>query len=314
MSRIVQSAPAGLAELNGVVAVAAHRSFRRAATELGVSASALSHSIASLEERLGVKLFHRTTRSVSLSDVGARFLERLQPALDQLGDALDSVNDFRDSPRGTLRLNAAAPAASRIFEPLVVPYLARYPDVKLEIVTDGRFVDIVAGGFDAGIRLAESVPQDMVSVPCGPPMRFVAVASPAYLRAHGTPRTPADLQRHACIRRRMPSGAPLRWSFEKSGQELELDVPGRLTLDADELIVMAALRGLGVAWLNAWSVEKLVGARRLVRLLEDWCPTFPGICLYYPPHRHRSAALGAFVEMARGLEFSARERASSAAR
>jgi DNA-binding transcriptional LysR family regulator len=304
MSQNAQSSRAAMSELHGVVAVATHRNFRRAALELGVSPSALSHAVASLEEQLGVKLFHRTTRSVSLTEVGERFLERVQPALQQLSDALDTVNDFREKPRGTLRINAAATAAARIFDALIVPFLQRYPEMKLEIVAEGRLVDIVAGGFDAGIRLAEAVPRDMVSVPCGPPMRFVVVASPAYLKGKPRPRSPADLLAHECIRRRMPSGAPLPWELEKNGQTLELDVQGALTLDSEELAVLGALRGLGITWCNAWAVERHVAEGRLVTLLDDWAQEFPGICLYYPPHRHQSAGLRAFVEMAREADLS----------
>jgi DNA-binding transcriptional LysR family regulator len=268
--------------------------------------------VASLEEQLGVKLFHRTTRSVSLTDVGASFLERVRPALQQLADAMDTVNEFRSTPRGTLRINTSSAAAARIFEPLVLPFLERYPEMSVDIVTDGRLIDIVAGGFDAGIRLAEAVPQDMVAVPCGPPIRFVVVAAPQYLEGRKRPRSPADLLSHSCVRRRLQSGALLHWDFEKNGRSLEIDVRGALTLDSEELVVMAALRGVGLAWLNSWSVEKLLAEGRLVTLLDDWCPTFPGICLYYPPHRHLSAGLRAFVDLIRELDLARREPPANA--
>ena len=299
MSHVAQSRSAAFSELNGVVAVAAHRSFRRAAAELGVSASALSHAVASLEQRLGVRLFHRTTRSVSLSGAGERFLERVGPALREIGDAIEKVNDFRDTPSGTLRINTAQAAARRIFEPVVLPFLQRYPDMRVDLVTEGRLVDIVASGFDGGIRLAEAVPRDMVAVPCSPPMRFVVVGAPSYLERRPPPRSPADLPAHECIRRRLPGGALIPWELEKGARSLAVDVHGALTLDADELMVAAALAGVGLAWINEWSVERHLADRRLVRILDDWSAPFPGLCLYYPPHRHMTAGLRAFVDLIR---------------
>lgn len=298
MNRIEQS---GLvfSELNGFAAVAAHRSFRRAATELAVSPSTLSHAVASLEERLGVKLFHRTTRSVSLSEAGERFLERIRPALDQLTDAMDTANDFRVTPRGTLRINAATLSVLRLLDPLVLPFLERYPEMRIDIVTDSRLVDIVAGGFDAGIRLAESVPRDMVSIPCGPAMRWVVVGSPGYFARRRRPRKPSDLHEHVCVRSRMPSGTPLPWWFEKKGRTVELNVAGPLTLDSSEVMVRAAAAGAGLAWIPEWLAEPYEKKKELVRVLEDWSPAFPGLCLYYPPHRHLSAGLRAFVTMIR---------------
>jgi DNA-binding transcriptional LysR family regulator len=306
MSRTAQSRPTAFTELNAVIAVAEHRSFRRAAAELGVSASALSHAVASLEHRLGVKLFHRTTRSVSLSEAGERFVERIRPAIREISEAMETVNAFRAKPAGTLRINTGLAAAERIFEPVVLPFLERYPDMRVDIVTEGRLVDIVASGFDAGIRQADTVPRDMVAVPCSPPIRFVVVGSPDYLARHGRPRSPADLAAHECIRRRMPSGIPMRWELEKNGEPVELDVRGALTLDATELMIKAALNGVGLAWVNEWNVETLLAEKRLVRVLDDWCPAWGGLCLYYPPHRHVSAGLRAFVELLRGKDLAGR--------
>lgn len=293
-----QSGPA-FSELRAFLAVATHRSFRRAAQQLGVAPSTLSHAVASLEERLGTKLFHRTTRSVSLSDAGERFLERIQPAMEQLAQAMDTVNDFRATPRGTLRINASATAMQRLMDPLVLPFLARYPDMRLEIVSDDRLVDIAAGGFDAGIRLAESVPDDMISVPCGPPMRFVVVASPAYLATHKRPRHPSDLLRHTCVRSRMPSGGPLPWWFEKAGRSLQVAVDGPLSLDNSALMVRAALGGRTLAWVPEWTAQPYLDSKQLVAVLTDWSQAFPGLCLYYPPHRHSSAGLRALVALLR---------------
>lgn len=300
MHRIEQS---GLvfSELTGFATVAAHRSFRKAASELNVAPSTLSHAVAALEERLGVKLFHRTTRSVTLSEAGERFLARIEPALDQLGEAMETVNDFRATPRGTLRINTGAQAAMRVIEPFVLPFLQRYPDMRVEIATDGKLVDIVSAGFDAGIRLAESVPQDMVAVPCSPPARFVVVGAPSYFANHPRPIRPSDLTGHTCIRSRMPSGARLPWWFEKKGRSVEIDIDGPLTLDASELMVRAALGGAGLAWVAEWTAEPHLLRKELVKVLEDWSPTFPGLCLYYPPHRHLSAGLRAFVALIKEL-------------
>lgn len=299
MSEIEQSRPRALSELHAVAAVAEHRSFRRAALALGVSASALSHAVAGLEHRLGVRLFHRTTRSVALSEAGARLVERVRPALREIADAIDTVRDLRGTPAGTLRINTAASAAAYLLDPVILPFLDRYPEMRLDIVTEGRLVDIVADGFDAGIRLAETVPRDMVAVPCSPPMRFIVVGAPAYFARHPRPRSPADLQAHVCVRRRMPSGVRLGWEFERGGEAITIDVDGPLTLDASELMVAAALRGAGLAWVNTWNVEPLLAEGRLVSVLDDWCPAFPGLCLYYPSQRHVAAGLRAFVELIR---------------
>jgi DNA-binding transcriptional LysR family regulator len=287
----------GLFELNAVAAISAHRSFRAAATELGISPSALSHAIAGLEKRLGVRLINRTTRSVALSQAGERFLARVSPALREIEGAMEDVNAFRDTPAGTLRINAKERAAHQILRPVVAKYLRRYPDMQVELTMEGRAIDIVAEGFDAGIRLAESVPQDMVAIPCGPDSRFIVVGAPAYFDRASVPRSPADLLAHECIRRRMPGGKLYRWEFEKRGEEIALDVPGRLTLDNDGLMVEAAAEGLGVAFVSDFWVTGHLAAGTLRAVLEDWTPPFPGLRLYYPPHRHMTAGLRAFVDL-----------------
>lgn len=248
---------------------------------------------------MGVRLFHRTTRSVSLSEAGERFLERIRPVLDQLAEAMETANDFRATPRGTLRINASANAMQMVMAPIVVPFLARHPDMRLEVVSDDRLVDIVAGGFDAGIRLAESVPAGMVSVPCGPPMRWIVVGTPAYFAKRKKPKHPTDLIHHTCIRSRLPSGAPLPWSFEKRGRSLEIAVEGPITLDTSALMVAAALGDVGLAWVPDWQAKAHLDRGALASVLEDWSPAFPGLCFYYPPHRHSSAGLRAFVAMVR---------------
>lgn len=291
----------GLSELNAVVAVAAHRSFRKAAAELDISPSALSHAIATLEQRMGLRLFNRTTRSVSLSEAGEKFLARVQPALHEITAAMEGVNDFRDTPSGTLRLNTSEGAARMILAPLVLEFLRRYPDMQVDLVSEGRLVDIVKDGFDAGFRLAEAVPLDMIAVPCSPPLRFAVVGSPAYFKGRKPPRTPHELDKHTCIRSRLPSGTLFRWEFEKNGKKLDIDVTGRLTLDNDNLRVDAALHGAGLTWTSEWSVAQHIAAGRLIRVLEDWTPPYPGLCLYYPGHRLVPAGLQAFIGVVREI-------------
>jgi DNA-binding transcriptional LysR family regulator len=290
---------AGLFELNAVAAISAHRSFRAAATELGISPSALSHAIAGLEKRLGVRLINRTTRSVSLSEAGKHFLARVSPALREIAGAMEDVNEFRDTPAGTLRINLKERAAHQILRPVVAKFLRRYPDMNVELVLEGRPIDIVAEGFDAGIRLAESVPQDMVAIPCGPDTRFIVVGAPVYFARTPAPRLPSDLANHECIRRRMPGGRLYRWEFEKRGEEMTVDVPGRLTLDNDTLMVEAAVEGLGLAFVSDFWVTEHLAAGSLQAVLEDWTPPFPGLRLYYPGHRHMTAGLRAFIDMLR---------------
>ncbi len=290
---------AGLLELNAVVAVATHKSFRAAAAELGLSPSALSHAIATLEHRMGVRLFNRTTRSVSLSEAGERFLSRIQPALREISSAMEVVNEFKDRPTGTLRLNTSEGAARLVVMPRVMEFLRRYPEMRVELVTEDRLVDIVADGFDAGVRLAEAVPQDMVSVPCSPEVSFAVVSSPRYFKGHPPPTTPGDLLTHNCIRHRKRSGGYFRWEFEKRGKEVVVDVQGTLALDSDSLMLQAALKGLGLAYVSDWAVAADVAAGRLVRVLEDWTPSYPGLCLYYPGHRHVPAGLKAFIGVIR---------------
>lgn len=289
---------AGLDDLRAALAVATHKSFRGAAAELGMSPSALSHAIAALERRVGGRLFQRTTRSVSLTEAGELFLGRIGPALREIDGAVELVNAFRDSPRGTVRINASEQAA-RIVLPRVLVFVRAHPEVQVEIATNDRFVDIVREGFDAGIRFRDAVAADMVAVPVSPDVRFAVVASKRYLRAHGAPRTPEDLLAHDCIRRRWPGGAIFRWQLGKRGEETAIDVRGRLTLDRDPLMIAAALEGAGLAYVSEWDVSEHLASGRLVRVLEDWTPPYPGFALYFPGHRHVPAALRALVDALR---------------
>ena len=286
-----------LADLTAFSAIVAHRSFRKAADELGVSPSTLSHMMRTLEAGMGVRLLNRTTRSVSPTEAGDHLIARLQPVLRDLDLALQEVDSFRNRPSGTLRINASESAARLLLRSVVPVFLVRHPEMALDLVTEGRLIDIVAAGFDAGIRLGEAVPQDMVAVRFGGELRFLAVASPAYLARHAVPQTPDDLKNHACIRVRMPSGKLYRWEFEKHGQELSVDVPGTLTLDHVELMAEAAADGLGIAYVPDRSARPYMESKKLVAVLEDWCPSIPGLFLYYPGHRHVPPGLKAFIEV-----------------
>lgn len=285
----------GLLELQCVVTVATHCNFRRAASELEMSPSALSHAIAALEQKLGVRLFHRTTRSVALSQAGEHFLARIKPALTEISGAMEDANALRDTPSGRLRINASERAARRL-APIVLAYLDRYPDMAIDLVAEGRTSDIVAEGFDLGLRLAELVPQDMIAVPFGPENSWAVVGSPAYFADRAPPLTPSDLMGHACLRRRLPSGFMYRWEFEGRGEEIAIDVPGRLTLNNDQLMIEAALAGHGLAYVIDHSVAEAIDDGRLIRVLSDFTPAYPGLRLYYPPHRQMRAGLRTFID------------------
>jgi DNA-binding transcriptional LysR family regulator len=297
----------GLSELEAVLAVARHRSFRAAANEMSVSTSALSHAVAALEARIGVRLFNRTTRSVSLSEAGAQFVSSVAPALSTIHAALEQAGSFRDTPSGTLRINTSVGAANQVM-PTFIEFLKRYPEMKLNIVTEGRLIDIVVEGFDAGIRLMESVPQDMIAVPFGDRQRFAVVGSPAYFAQQKPPRAPVDLNAHQCIRSRMPSGSIYQWEFERHGETVHVDGNGALTLDEPGLMLAAARAGLGLAYLAEWHVNADLEAGTLVRVLEDWTPPLDGLCLYYPGRRHVPAGLRALTDMIREYADANRER------
>ncbi|MEW9309144.1 LysR substrate-binding domain-containing protein [Labrys neptuniae] len=277
------------------LSVAAHRSFRAAAIELDVTPSAVSHSVKSLEQRLDVRLFNRTTRSVSLTDAGERLAAKLRPAVSSIAEALQVVDDFREAPSGTVRINSSEGAIRLVLLPVLARFARDYPQVHLDIVSDGRLSDVVADGFDAGIRLAEAVPQDMIAVRLTETARFAAVASPGYFAAHGRPAVPQDLHRHACIRFRFDSGAIYRWEFERHGMTETINVTGPLTLTDQPLMVEAAIQGIGIAFVPDHLVVGALADGRLERILDDWCPAFPGLCLYYPGHRHVSAGLRALI-------------------
>lgn len=288
-----------LNDLDAVLAIARRASFRAAAIDLGMSTTALSNAIGKLEANLGVRLFNRTTRSVSLTDAGRLFVEHVAPALGEVQGALEVVRAQRDQPSGMLRINAAAFAAREIIGPLVLEFLRRYPQMQVDLVTEGRLVDIVADGFDLGVRVADLVPSDMISLSLGRSQRYAVVASAAYLTARGTPRLPADLQRHSCVRVRLPDGALFRWRFANGNSAQQIDVQGPITLDEASLARAAVMAGVGLGYFMEQDVREDIAAGRLVRVLDDWTPPLPGLCLYYAGRRNPSAGMTAFLALAR---------------
>lgn len=297
----------GLIEIEAVLAVARRGAFRAAALDLGLSTTALSNAVAKIERELGVRLFNRTTRSVSLTDAGRRFVAEVGPALETIRGAMSAARAQQEVPSGTLRINAFASAAREILAPLVLEFLRRHPQVHVDLVTEGRLVDVFAEGFDLGVRSADLAPGDTIAIPLGPARRHAVVASPALLARCGAPRVPHDLLQRPCIRVRLPDGAPYRWRLEKEGQSIQLDVAGPVTLDEATLARIAALEGVGFGFFMEPDVRADIAAGRLVRVLEDWTPPLAPLCLYYPSRRNPSAAFRAFVDLAR--EVSARARA-----
>ena len=286
-------------ELEAVVAVARHGGFRVAARDLDMSSSALSHAVAALEARLGVRLFNRTTRSVALSAEGEQFVAEIAPALTAIRTAMERIDEHRAEPAGTLRLNLPPGAGQMVLSPLISEYMRRYPRVAVDMVTEGAMVDIVGQGFDAGVRLEEFVPPDMIAVPITRPIRSIVVGSPAYFAGRKLPTTPADLAEHRCIRRRTGRGAIYSWEFEKRGEAVAIDVPGQLILDDSDLMLVAALAGEGLAFLSDIAAAKSIEAGRLLPVLEDWSPEYPGLCLYYPSRSNIPARLRAFIDLIR---------------
>lgn len=291
----------GLMELEAVLAIARRGSFRAAALELGVSTTALSNGIGKIERQVGVRLFNRTTRSVSLTDAGRAFVDQIGPALESIHDAMSAAQSQQETPSGTLRINAFATAAREILSPLILEFLRRYPQVHIDLVTEGRLVDVVAGGFDLGVRSADLVPSDMIAIPLGQIRRFAVAASPSYFQSRDMPRVPTDLLAHPCIRVRLPNGALYRWHFENEGQTFQIDVRGPITLDEASLSRIAALESVGIGFFMEADVREDIAAGHLVQVLEDWTPPLAPLCLYYPSRRSPSAAFKAFIGLAREL-------------
>ncbi|MDO3433620.1 LysR family transcriptional regulator [Rhizobium sp. CBN3] len=287
-------------DLIAFLAVARAQSFTKAAGKLGVSQSALSHTIRGLEERLGLRLLTRTTRSVSPTEAGERLLLSIGPRLDEIESELAALSAFRDKPAGTIRINAGEHAADFVLWPVLEKLLPNYPDVNVEIIVDYGLTDIVAERYDAGVRLGEQVAKDMIAVRIGPDMRMAVVGTPAYFSQRPKPLTPQDLTDHNCINLRLPTyGGVYAWEFEKDGRELKVRVDGQLVFNNIALRLSAVLAGMGVAFLPDGLVETPLAEGRLVRVLEDWCPPFPGYHLYYPSRRHTSPAFALVIDALR---------------
>jgi DNA-binding transcriptional LysR family regulator len=261
--------------------VAQHASFSKAAAQLGVSPSALSQTVRGLETRLGMRLLNRTTRRVGVTEAGALFLQRVLPALEQFAAAFSELDELRGKPTGTLRISLPRVAMLTLIAPLLREFCDAYPHIRLELIADDRFVDLVGEGFDAGIRLGESLAQGMIAVRATREMRVAVVGSPDYFRRNPRPLQPSDLHQHPCVRFRFSSGAIYRWEFGRDGQEFEIDVDGPLICNDNMLTLLAAKRGLGLAHLMEDMVREDLRSGALLRVLEDWCPPFPGFYLYY---------------------------------
>ncbi|MET0292124.1 MAG: LysR family transcriptional regulator [Steroidobacteraceae bacterium] len=291
---------AELSDLAAFVAVARARGFRDGARVSGASASSLSEAVRRLEAQLGVRLLNRSTRSVVPTEAGARLLERLGPALDEVGAALDVVNQFRDRPTGTLRLNVPMSAARLVLPRIVPPFLAAYPDIQLEVIAEDSFVDMLAAGCDAGIRYEERLEKDMIAIPIGPrEQRFAAAAAPSYLDRHGRPQHPRDLLTHACIRGRFASGAMTEWEFERDGELVKVEPTGPLIVRvgaATDLAIDAAVAGTGILHLFEDWLRPQLDSGALEPVLEPWWQRFSGPFLYYPGRRQLPAPLRAFVD------------------
>ena len=280
--------------------VAEERSFTRAAARLGVSASALSHTMRRLEERLRIKLLARSTRSVSTTEAGERLLARLRPAIEEISGAIEDLGRFLDRPSGNLRITASRSGARMVIAPVLPRFIQAYPEVVLEVLIEPGLTNIVERRFDAGIRLGESLEKDVVAVPVTGPLRMAVVATPNYFATHGTPATPHDLRKHRCINFRLLSaGTIYKWEFDKGPHKMEVGVEGPLVFDDEEMVIGAALAGVGLAYVIEDQVTSLLQAGALVRALEDWCAPFPGFFLYYPGRRQVSPALGAFIDAIR---------------
>ncbi|MBP2315415.1 LysR family transcriptional regulator [Azospirillum soli] len=287
-------------DLLAFLAVAREQSFTKAAAKLGVSQSALSHTVRQLEERLGIRLLTRTTRSVSPTNAGERLLRTIGPRFDEIAAELEALSEFREKPAGTIRITATDYAIDGLLWPKLEPFLREYPDIKVELINDYGLSDIVAERYDAGVRFGEQVAKDMISVRIGPDVRFAVVGAPTYFAGHPPPETPQDLIGHTCITLRLPThGGIYAWEFEKDGHELRVRVDGQLVFNSIFHIVNAAVAGFGLAHMPEDLAQLHIGEGRLQRVLEDWCPSWSGYHLYYPSRRQSSPAFALFVDALR---------------
>ena len=289
-----------LSDIMAFLAVARERSFTRAAAQLGLSPSALSHTIRGLEERLGLRLLARTTRSVAPTEAGERLLRSVGPRLEEIESGLSALSELRDKPAGTLRLTTGEHAAETILWPALADLLPRYPDIKVELIIDYGLTDIVAERYDAGVRLGEQVAKDMIAVRIGPDLRMAVVGAPAYFTSRTPPKTPQQLTEHTCINIRLPThGGIYAWEFEKRGRSLRVRVDGQVVFNNISLRLQAVRAGLGLAYLPEDQVQAELADGRLIRVLQDWCPGFSGYHLYYPSRRQPAPAFAVLVEALR---------------
>ncbi|HET7766282.1 MAG TPA: LysR family transcriptional regulator [Burkholderiales bacterium] len=287
-------------DLLAFLAVARERSFTKAAAKLGVSQSALSHTIRGLESRLGLRLLTRTTRSVSPTQAGERLLETVAPRFEEIEAELEALTELRDKPAGTIRISAGEHAVKSILWPALTKFLPRYPDIKVEIAIDHSLIDIVAQRYDAGVRSGEQVAKDMIAVRIGPDMRMAVVGAPSYFAKRPSPKDPQDLTEHDCINLRLPTyGGLYAWEFEKGGRELKVRVEGQLVLNSTGQMLEAALAGFGLAYVPEDAAQPDLDKGRLKRALEDWCPPYSGYHLYYPSRRQPSPAFALLVDALR---------------
>lgn len=301
-SGMMQAMPReNLNDLQAFVHVAREGSFTRAAAQLGVSQSALSHTLRALEQRLGVRLLTRTTRSVSTTEAGQRLLDTLSPRLAEIEDELAALAEYRDRPAGTIRISAAGHAAEHVVWPRLERVLQQYPDLRVELTVDYGLADIVAQRHDIGIRLGDQVARDMIAVQISPPLRMCVAGSPAYFRHHVIPTHPQDLGTHNCINLRLPThGGLMPWEFARGGEEINVRVSGQWTFNNSALMLRAALADGGLAWLPRDLAQQAVDSGRLLSVLEDWCPDFDGYYAYYPSRRQASVALRIILDALRG--------------
>jgi DNA-binding transcriptional LysR family regulator len=288
-----------LSELAAFDAVARHRSFRRASEERGVTASAISHAVSNLEARVGIRLLNRTTRSVSLTDAGSMLFARMSPAFGDIRSALDALNQFRETPFGKVRINAPSSVAPFVLGPVIARLIAQNPNLELEIVATDRLVDIVEEGFDAGIRLGESLREGMTAVKIKPRLRLAVVGAPAYFERHPMPRTPADLKDHICVRNIYPSGAAYAWEFSRAGKIIEFEPTGPLSLDDHDLMIEAAKSGMALAYVWEHRARPHLTDGQLVECLASWCVPEDWLYLYYPTRKYLAAGLRAVIEALR---------------
>lgn len=291
--RTVSSLPPG--ELAAFLAVSEHGGFRAASRMLGQTPSALSHAVAGLERRLKVKLFHRSTRNVSLTEPGRRLAQRLMPALSEIGLAVEELHEQSTSLSGLIRINCDANAAEQVLMPLLTRFMKLQPTMRFEIRSEGRLVDIAEGGYDCGVRAAELVPDEMVAVAIGPDQQHIVVASPAYLDGAPAIKIPSDLSLHQCVQLRMANGSIYRWEFQRRGEDVVVTTPGNLVVDQSRLLLAAALDGIGLAYVTRWMAADALVNGKLQQVLDDWTPPYPGLCLYYPRHRHLGSGMRAFL-------------------